>query len=196
MYLLIKVNDVAGLEKIREYLGKLGLWFKEFNDPEYRVDVSPAERAQVIHDRGCRESLNPHNAWRTCGSFVRAWDFDNLGRIWPKDKADIERKGDTAPEGKGWIIEDGKKIRVAGECGNPKMLTDISCDKWCQEYEPTSIDAAIFVAEQVAQEHERRAQVLRRQIDYLKTTDLQYRDAIKTGGIFEYKDGKFVIQHD
>lgn len=194
MYLLIKVSDVAVLEKIRAYLHSFGLWFKEFNDPEYRVDVSAEERSQVLHNRGCHGSLNPPRAWETCNSFVQAWDWDNIGRIWPKDESGIKRCGDTAPEGKGWIIEDGKKIRVAGECGAPRSLNDISCPKWCTKYEPMIIDAAIFVAEQVIQEHERRVQVLRRQVEYLKTTDLLYREAVETGGVFEYEKGKFVIR--
>ncbi|MDO8604527.1 MAG: hypothetical protein Q7K40_04015 [bacterium] len=193
MYLLINVDDIAILEKVRKFLGRLGLWLKEFNDPEYRVDVSAEERSQVIHSRGCRGDLNPSRAWETCNSFVQAWDFDNLGRIWPKDKADIERTGDSAPEGKGWVVEDGKKIRVAGECAAPRKLSDISCPKWCTKYEPMSVPAVIFVAQQVIQEHERRIQVLRRQVEYLKTTDLLYQEAIKTGGVFEYKDGKFTI---
>lgn len=195
MYLLIKVSNTAVLEKIREFLGRFGLWFKEFNDPEFRVDVSAEERSQFLHNRGCHGSLNPWRAWETCSSFVQAWDFDNLGRIWPKDESELERTGDTAPEGKGWIIYDGKKRRVAGECADPIMLNDISCHTWCTKYEPMSIEAAIFVAEQVAKEHERRAQVLRSQVEYLKATDLQYREAIKTGGVFEYKEGKFVIRH-
>ncbi|MBI5400600.1 MAG: hypothetical protein HZB12_00575 [Candidatus Yonathbacteria bacterium] len=193
MYLLIKVGDATVLEKMRAYLSSFGLWFKEFNDPEYRVDVSAEERSQVLHNRGCRGSINPIHAWETCNSFVQAWDFDLSGRIWPKDEDDIKRCGDTAPEGKGWVIEDGKKIRVAGECANPRDLNHIYCYMWCTKYEPMSIDAAIFVAEQVIQEHERRVQVLRRHIEYLKTTNLLYREAIKTGGVFEYKEGKFVI---
>lgn len=195
MYLLIKIDEVAILEKVRTLLNQFGLWFKEFNDPEYRVEVSAEERSQVIHNRGCRGSLNPNRAWETCDSFVQAWDFDNLGRIWPKSEYELKTKGDTAPKGKGWIIEGDKRIRVAGECSNPSMLSDISCPKWCQKYEPMSIEAAIFVSEKAVEEHERRTQVLRGQIKYLKTTDLSYREAIKEGGIFEYKDGKFVVQH-
>ncbi len=194
MYLLIKVNNTTILEKVCEYLGHLGLWFKKFDDPEYRVDVSAEERSHVLSDRGCKGAINPHRAWETCNSFVHVWDRDNLGRIWPKDESEIKITGDTAPKGKGWIIYDGKKRRVAGECADSIMLNHISCTKWCTKYEPMSIDAAIFVAEQVAKEHERRAQVLRRQIEYLKTTDLLYREAIETGGIFEYDKGKFVIR--
>lgn len=194
MYLLIKVRDITVLEKIRAYLHSFGLWFKEFNDTEYRADVSAEERSQVLHNRGCRGSINPVRAWETCNSFVQVWDWDNLGRIWPKSEDEIKRCGDTAPEGKGWVIEDGKKIRVAGECDAPRMLNDISCPKWCTKYEPISIEAAIFVAEQVIQEHERRAQVLQKQVEYLKTTDLLYREAVKTGGVFEYEKGKFVIR--
>ncbi|MFZ2303573.1 MAG: hypothetical protein WAV98_02150 [Minisyncoccia bacterium] len=193
MYLFIKVDNVGVIEKVCEYLLRLGLWFKKFDDTEYRVDVSAEERSQFLHNRGCRRSLNPWRAWETCNSFVQAWDFDNLGRIWPKDESEIKRNGDTAPKGKGWIIEHGKKIRVAGECAAPENLKHIFCYKWCTKYEPMSIESAIFVAEQVAKEHERRAQVLRRQIEYLETTDMQYREAIKTGGEFEYKNGKFVI---
>lgn len=195
MYLLIKVGNTTVLEKIRAFLGKLGLWFKEFNDPEYRVDVSAEERSQFLYNRGCNGSLNPWRAWETCNSFVQAWDFDNLGRIWPKNESEIERCGDTAPESKGWIIDGNKKIRVAGECADPLSLNHISCPKWCTKYEPINTKAAIFVAEQIVQEHERRAQVLRRQIEYLKTTDLLYSEAVKTGCVFEYKNGKFVIQH-
>lgn len=195
MYLLINIDNVAVLEKVREYLKRFNLWFKEFDDPEYRVEVSAEERAQVIHRSGCHGSLNPNRAWETCASFVQAWDFDNLGRIWPKSEDELKRNGDTAPDGKGWITRDGKKIRVAGECGAPSNLSDIYCPKWCTKYEPVSIEATVFVAEQVAKEHERRAQMLRGQVEYLKTTDLLYREAIKMGGIFEYKDGKFIIQH-
>ena len=193
MYLLIKVSDNTIVEKIRAYLNSFGLWFKAFNDPEYLVDVSAEERSQVLHNRGCRGSINPIRAWETCASFVQAWDIDNLGRIWPKAEWEIKKYGDSAPEGKGWVIEDGKKIRVAGECAAPRMINHISCYLWCTKYEPISIEAAIFVAEQVIQEHERRAQVLCRHVEYLKTTDLLYREAIKTGGVFEYKEGKFVI---
>lgn len=195
MYLLIKVNDIAILEKVRGFLSQLGLWFKEFSDPEYRVDVSAEERSQVLRNRGCHGSLNPNRAWETCNFFVHVWDLDNLGRIWPKDEEEIERTGDTAPEGKGWILDGEEKIRVAGECANPRMLNNISCPKWCEKYEPMSIEAAIFVAEQVAKEHERRVLMLHKQIEYLRATDLLYREAIKTGGVFEYKEGKFIIRH-
>ena len=193
MYLLIKVNDVAILEKVRGFLGLLGLWFNEFNDLEYRVDVSAEERSEILYSRGHHGSLNPYRAWETCNFFVQAWDFDNLGRIWPKNEEELKRAVDDAPEGKGWIVENGKKKRVAGECGNPLMLNDISCSKWCPKYEPMNIPAAIFVTEKVLQEHERRALVLRSHVEYLKTTDLQYREAIKIGGVFEYKNGKFII---
>lgn len=194
MYLLIKVENIAVLEKVREYLNRIGLWFKEFNDPEYRVDVSAEERSQVLHSRGCHGYINPPRAWETCASFVQVWDLDNLGRIWPKNEGEIERSGDTAPEGKGWIISGNKKARVAGECADPLSLNDISCPKWCTKYRPMSIEAAIFVAEQVIQEHERRVQVLQRQVEYLKTTNLSYREAVKTGGVFEYEKGRFVIR--
>ncbi|MFA5997523.1 MAG: hypothetical protein WC791_03485 [Candidatus Paceibacterota bacterium] len=193
MYVLIRINSDTILQKVRKYLALLGLWVKEFNDPEYRVDVSAEERAQVIHSRGCRGSLNPNRAWESCASFVQVWDWDNLGRIWPKHETDLKKKGDTAPQGKGWIIEGDKKVRVAGDCGNPTGLSDIYCPKWCEKYEPINTTAAIFVAEQVIEEHERRAKMLRAQIERLKQIDLQYREVIKTGGIFEYKDGKFII---
>lgn len=194
MYVLIRIKDSLILEKVRKYVGLLGLWLKEFNEPEYRVDVTAEERTQVLRNHNCEGSLNPPNAWKTCSSLVQIWDWDNLGRgPWRANDGVYTSKNDPAPNGKGWVIEKGRKIRVAGECAAPRNLNYITCHQWCTKYEPRSIDASIFVAEQVAKEHERRAKILRSQIEYLKQTDLNYREAIKTGGVFEYKNGKFVI---
>jgi len=194
MYVLIRIKYSVVLEKVRKYLGLLGVWIKEFNEPEYCVDVTAEEREQFLHNRNCDGSLNPPNAWKTCSSLVQIWDWDNLGRgPYPARESILEKKNDPAPSGKGWVIEKGKRIRVAGECAAPRSLNYITCYKWCTRYEPTSIDATVFVAEQVIAEHERRAKMLRSQIEYLKQTDLDYRQAIKTGGVFEYKNGKFVI---
>lgn len=85
---------------------------------------------------------------------------------------------------------------IAGTCANKRMLDSIACPRWCEMYEPTSVEAAVFVAEQVACEHDRRASELRRQIQFLQETDLQYREAIKTGGVFRYRDGQYVVTTD
>jgi len=64
---------------------------------------------------------------------------------------------------------------------------------WCPKYEPTSIEAATYVARQVAKEHERRAVALYRQIEFLKQTNKGYREVIKTGAVFDYRGGTFII---
>jgi hypothetical protein len=191
MYILIKVGDDGLLAKVRKYLAKLGVWIKEFKDPVYRVDVSVEEREEVIRANRCEGDLNPPAAWSTCASFVQAWDWDSLGRgparVLHGDKS-------KAPRGKGWgTLPNGNKMQVAGECGNPSMLTYLSCPKWCDKYEPASMEAYIFVANAVMVEHERRANALKHHIASLQVTDMNYRQAVRTGGIFLYKGGKMNI---
>ncbi len=87
----------------------------------------------------------------------------------------------------------GRNVRVAGECANPEMLNYISCPLSCTKYQPTSIEAAVCVARQVAEEHERRAKALYNQIEFLEKTDKEYREAIETGAVFDYRGGTFII---
>lgn len=192
MYILLRVKDDSLLSKVRTYLKRL--WVREFNEPEYRVDVTAEERARLVRPMSS-ERLNPKRAWETCASFVEAWDWDSMGRgPSPKTEYELKKSGrNTAPRGKGWLKIDGRRVRVAGECANPTMLNDISCPMWCTKYEPTSIEAHIYVAEQVALEHERRAEALRRQIEFLRQTDKGYREVIRTGGVFGYRDSQFVV---
>ena len=82
---------------------------------------------------------------------------------------------------------------VAGECANPTALNHISCPMWCPKYEPTSTEARIFVNERVIEEHERRAETLRREIEFLRETDLTYREAISGGTVSEYRDGRHAV---
>lgn len=170
--MLIKINSPSFLGKVRKYLKGLGFWFKEFNDTEYKIEVTAEERSKT-HRGNRNTNLNPPKAWETCASLVQIWDWDELGRgPWPNNR----------------------EIQPAGECANPSMLSYISCPKSCIKYKPTNIEASIYIAERVAEEHERRAKVLRYQVQFLKTTDLQYREAIKIGGMFIYENGKFIIR--
>jgi len=188
MYILIRIEDGTVLKKVCEYLRRLKCWFREFNEPEYRITVSAEERAKKIpaHMDG---NLNPPRAWETCASLVQIWNWDSLNRgPWI-----CGIKQNTAPRGKGFIEFEGRKVRVAGECANPTALNYISCPMWCPKYEPTNIEAAIFVAQQVAKEHERRAAALYRQIEFLEKTDMGYREAVGTGAVFDYRGGTFII---
>jgi len=193
MYILIRTKDGVILEKIRDYLRRIGCWFREFNDPEYRISVSAEERVKNIQERQSGQ-LNPPGAWETCASFVEIWDWDSMDRgPWAKSPSEIEQNGDTAPKGKGFLTIGGRKIRVDGECANPTKLSYISCPKWCTKYEPTSIESLVYLTRQVAKEHERRATALHHQIEILERTDKTYREVIETGDAFNYRDGKFVI---
>ncbi|MEK7567568.1 MAG: hypothetical protein AAB513_01435 [Patescibacteria group bacterium] len=193
MYILLRVEE--GLfGKVLDFLRGLDIWFKEFNEPEYRIEVTAEERKKEIHIRHAKGYLNPGAAWKTCASFVRIWDHDSLGRgPWPKSEEEIERRGDSAPKGMGYLVDGDKRTRVAGQCGNPVQLNYISCPKWCTQYQPASIDAMVHVAETVAAEHKRRAELLLRQAEFLKATEMNYRQVIANGGVFEYRGGKFVI---
>ncbi len=62
---------------------------------------------------------------------------------------------------------------------------------WCPKYQPTSIEAAIHVAKQIASEHERRAAVLSRQIESLELADKGYREAVTKGCVCECREETF-----
>lgn len=193
MYIVLRINSSVLLERVRKYLKRIGCWAREFNDPEYRVQVTAEERQkhlQVVRDG----NLNPGAAWKTCASFVRAWDWDSLNRgPYPKSDYELKRTHDTAPRGKGYVIINGTKQRIAGECANPTFLNYISCPMWCTKYQPTNIEAAVFIAMEVAKEHERRAAVLYRHIESFKDADKKYREAIHEGCVFNSDDEKFKV---
>lgn len=191
MYILLRVKDDSLLNKVRAYLKRLGCWVREFNEPEYRVDVTAEERVEAFRrHRGQGSYVNPPAACATCASMKQIWDWDSMGRgPWAAMKHDPN----TAPHGKGWVRDRDGRHRVAGECANPTMLNHISCPMWCPKYEPTSIEAHIYVAKRVIEEHEHRAKELRMQIEFLRQSDTGYREVIRTGGVFEYRNGKFVV---
>ena len=193
MYMLIRIEDVSVLEKVRKYFKRLGYWLREFNEPEYHINVTAEERVERILVTRSGQ-LNPNAAWRTCASFVRAWDWDSLGRgPSPKSDYDLKRTHNAAPRGKGYVKVRGEDQRVAGECANPTMLHYISCPLWCPKYQPTSIEAAIYVAKQIASEHEQRAAALYRQIESLERCDKGYREAVEKGCVFDFRGETFAI---
>jgi hypothetical protein len=191
MHILIKVPDsnVAMLESVKKWLRKSGIWFKGFDDTAYEVDVTSSTRKQ-----SSKHDLNPGRSWETCGSLVRIWDWDSLGRG-PYPNNDIGRKGviDPAPRGKGWTGEGDAKRRLAGECANPDNLHYISCPKSCEVYVPTNLEAFTFLAEAVAAEHIRRAELLRKKVAELNKNEAAYREAVRIGALPEYKEGKFTL---
>lgn len=194
MFVLINI-DGALLTKVLAYLKRLGIWHRQFPEKVYDVIVTPQDRVEAIRRNHNRGQLNPNRAWETCASFVQAWDWDSMGRgPWPRRENAIERNGDNAPPGKGYVtVPGGQPKRVAGECANPTGLDYIWCTHWCPHYQPTTIEGLIYMAESTAAVHEARAATLRRQADWLRQVDAGYEQAISSGKVWRYENGKFVI---
>lgn len=186
MYILLKVDNPI-LGKILSYLKRSRVWYRLFEEKMYNAIVTSEDRIATKHQLN-RGQINPKRAWETCQSFREIWDWDSMGRgPW------VSGKG-KAPTGKGYVIDRfGNKCRVAGDCVNPQMLNYISCPDWCPNYQPTTIEGLIYLSDQARNEHIRRAESLSRQTDFLKQTELSYEEAIKTGKIIEYVDGRFIM---
>lgn len=194
MFVLLKIENEL-LTKVLTYLKRLKIWHRTFPQKVYDVVVTAEDRIEAIKRNHICNKLNPKNAWETCASFVEIWDHDNLGRgPWPRQDDEIERNGDSAPPGRGYVtMPDGERKRVAGDCANPTGLNYISCPTWCPFYQPTTIEGLIHMAESTAAVHEQRVRQLRDQVETLRATEEGYEAAIASGKVWRYESGKFVV---
>lgn len=174
MWILARVDDTL-VAKVLSYLSKRRVWFKKFPEKIYTMEVSAEDREERIR-KTHSGSMNPPAAWETCKSMKKIWDWDNMDRgPWPNP----DPKPNPAPHGKGWLMENGHRVRVAGECANPTMLNYISCWRWCPMYEPTTVEGQVFLMKQTAEEHEVRASTLRSQIIHLQQSEAEFEQSIK-----------------
>ena len=182
--------EISVWAKVQKYLQRLGVFFRTFPQIEYRVVVTAEERNAARSNRG--GDLNPPQAWKTCASCKQVWDEESRGP-WPKYPHELERTGNTAPRGKGWVEDQYGRRRVAGECANPIMLNYISCPMHCTRYEPTTIEGLVWLSEHVAEEHRRRAELLQNQAEFLRQTAMTYEEVIASGKVFSHRGGRFQL---
>jgi hypothetical protein len=176
MWVLIRVDHTL-LSRVLMYLTGLRIWFKKFEEKEYRLEITDEDREERASQS--KRDINPGAAWKTCASLRQIWDWDNLGRgPWP-DNNQGDKRPDPAPRGKGWIMTPHGRERVAGDCANPVALNYISCPKICLEYQPTTVAGQTFLMEHAATEHEERAAMLRKRIVRLRQAEEQYETSIK-----------------
>ncbi len=193
-YLLIQVKEPL-LTKLLNYLKRLKIWHKLLPRKYYDVQVTAEDRLERLK-KSRRGNLNPPAAWETCRHCAEIWDWDPMGRgPDPLSDSQLRKPGaNQAPRGKGWVeTRFGSRQRVAGECKNPLRLNFFSCPKWCLDYEPTTVEGLVWLMERTAEEHEQRVQELRGQIAFLQESEIGFEEAIATGRVWDYKNGRFAL---
>lgn len=198
MWIVLKTDDNGLLQKIVNYLRRLGVFHRLFEGATYNLAVTVKDRLERLRGSRTHAYFNPPRAWETCASCKQVWDWDNLGRgPHAKDKYDLRKRGgNTAPRGKGWVMnQHGHRIRVAGECANPTALSYISCPMWCPCYTPTTIEGLTFLIQSDIKEHQARIGELRRFLEFCRQSEAGFKEAIAVGGHFVFpKQGGVEVQ--